>query len=138
MAGAGQGEQEVPHDAGLLSGLHSFPHLWNPGLHLKAQAPFSHVASPFAGVGQGMHERPQLFGLVSSTHRLLHSWRPVGQSPPHGVPLGLQVLVVLQTVVPAGQVGWQTPDLHSAPPPWGARHGVQDVPHEAGLSLFTH
>jgi hypothetical protein len=49
----------------------------------------------------------------------------------------MQEPVPLQSVVPEGQVAWQLPFVHAALPPAGFSHGVQDEPHDSGLSFPT-
>jgi hypothetical protein len=139
FAGLVHGVHWVPHEAVLLSGTHLSPQRWKPALHLKAQALPSQVASVLAGTEQGMQEVvPQLFTSVLSTQFPLQSCLPAGQSPPHDIEGGWHLPVLLQSVVPEGQVAWQEPFMQAAPPPSAGLHGVHDVPHESVDVLDLH
>jgi hypothetical protein len=134
-SGEAQGAQDDPHEAGLLFGRHSAPQAWKPLWQVNAQALASpQVASALAGAVQALQAVPQLLTAVSGTQSSPQSWVPAGHWPSHALPGARQLPVLLQRVVPAGQVFTQLPALQSAPPPTAGVQGVHEAPHDSGLS----
>ncbi len=67
FGGAGQTAHAGPQAVASVTALHSGPHAWNCGLHVKPQMPRSHVATALSTAGHFRPQTPQFAMLVSGS-----------------------------------------------------------------------